>query len=268
MSLILPYVLSICSILYFNDAKKTVQPRYHLDILRNKNSTNVISVAASASFYFEGAHSHFSRDMARGWDFFANWLNTERGGIYFNGSNYSITFDFVEDYSSKDFVSKVFTSIVDDYDFFFAPYSSSLANVAADVTDPKGKFMIATAASNTAFFKNRASTFATLPPSMKYLDASFKALSSAGAKVVAVIKDTDYGACGSASASIESAKNNNMTLFKHYDVVPSSPTYADDVARIIADLKNSSVETLVGCTYLPLCYHVRVFYPRVFYFNS
>jgi ABC-type branched-subunit amino acid transport system substrate-binding protein len=196
--------------------------------------------------------------MVRGWDFFAHWLNTERGGLYFNGSNYTIMFDFIEDYSKREFVTKVYTSIVNDYDFFFAPYTSTLANAAADVTDPKGKFMIATSASNTLFFKDRASTFAALPPSLKYLDASFKALSSMGAKVVAVIRDTDYGACGSASASNVSATKNGMTLYRHYDVNPSSPSYAEDINRIIADLKNKSVETLVGCTYVPLCYHVSV----------
>jgi hypothetical protein len=223
---------------------------------RSQNQTRIIQVAASASLYWNDAYVKNCRDMIRGWDFFAHWLNAIRGGVILNGSAYSIAFDFIEDYSNKTLVAEVYKSLLPSFNLFFGPYSSVLSSSAVDVTDPAGKFLLATGASNTAVFKNRRSSFTTLPPNIEFMDSSFAAFASYGSKTVAVIRDAGYAACGTAQNSNSSAIKAGLTLYKHYDVDPSSPYYPSTIRSIIAELKDHGVETLLGCTYVALCYEV------------
>jgi ABC-type branched-subunit amino acid transport system substrate-binding protein len=187
---------------------------------------------------------------------FARWLNEERGGIRLNAKSYSIVFDFIQDYSNNTLVTKVYNSLLKDFDLFFAPYSSGLSNSAADITDPAGKLLLSVGASSTAVFTNRRSSFTTLPPNLEYLDSSFAALAAYGSKTVAVIKDLDYAGCGNPHDSNASAIKAGLTLYKHYDVDPSGPFYSNRIGHIIEELKAHGVETLLGCTYLSLCYEV------------
>jgi ABC-type branched-subunit amino acid transport system substrate-binding protein len=197
--------------------------------------------------------------MVRGWDFFTQWLNAERGGIVLNRSSYSIMFDFIEDYSNQTLVTEVYKSLLPDFELFFAPYSSGLTRSAADVTDPAGKFLLATGAANTAVTQNRRSTFTTLPPNLEYLDSSFAALAAYGSKNVAVIRDEGYAACGAAQDSNSSAIKAGLELYKHYDVDPSNPNYSSSISDIIAELKANGVETVMGCSYSTLCYEVNYY---------
>jgi hypothetical protein len=196
--------------------------------------------------------------MVRGWDMFAQWLNVERGGIQLNHSSYYVVFDFIEDYSNNSMVTKAYKSLLKDVNFFFAPYSTRLTRNAVDVTDPAGRFLLATEASNTAMFKNSRSSFTTLPPNLEYLDSSLAALAAYGSKTVAVLKDIDFGGCGTAQDSNTTALKYGLELYKHYDLDPSSPYYSSTVSGILAELKEHGVETVMGCTYLGLCYEVKL----------
>lgn len=233
--------------------------RYAIDMWRNQstgNQSRVIRIATSASLYWKDTYARYGRDMVRGWDMFAQWLNVERGGIQLNGSAYSIAFDMIEDYSDKALITEIYKSLLNDFNLFFGPYSSGLTVNAVDVTDPAGKFLLATGATFTAVFKGRKSSFTTLPPNLAYIDSSFAAFSSYGAKTTAVLKDTDFTGCGTPQESNASATSYGLTLYKQYDLNPLSPYYSQNVSDIIADLKKKGVETIVACTYLPLCYEV------------
>jgi hypothetical protein len=222
---------------------------------RNVSQTGAIRVAASASLDSEDAFMQYSHDMVRAWDFFTDWLNAKRGGVILNGSSYTIAFHFIEDYSNKTVVTEVYKSLLPSFDLFYGPYSASLSKSAADVTDPAGKFLLA-AGTNTAVFKDRRSTFTTLPPNLAYLENSFAALAAYGAKTTAVIKDTDFAGCGTPEESNSSAINAGLMLYKHFYVDPLSSNYSSSISSIIAELKKQKIETVMGCTYLGLCYEV------------
>jgi hypothetical protein len=66
----------------------------------------------------------------------------------------------------------------------------------------------------------------------------------------------DYAACGTAQDSNNSAIKAGLTLYKHFDVDPASPYYSSSVSAAIAELKEHMVESVMGCTYLALCYEV------------
>jgi ABC-type branched-subunit amino acid transport system substrate-binding protein len=236
-----------------------VQSRYNIDILRNESieeDLRVLRVAATASLRASDAYARQSRDMVRGWHMFALWLNTERKGIKLNGGYYSMYLDLIDDYSDATLVSKVYKTLLSNYNFFFAPYSTSLSKAAVDVTDPAGKFLMSTAASGTSVFQNRASSFTNLPSNVMYTDAAMAAFKSLGASSTVVIKDVDISACGNSSDSKKVAEKYGLNLYGHFNVNPKSSTYASDVATIISQLKANGIETVIGCTFQTLCYLV------------
>jgi ABC-type branched-subunit amino acid transport system substrate-binding protein len=190
---------------------------------------------------------------------FALWLNTERRGIKLNGSSYSILFDFIDDYSNATLVTKVYKTLLGDYDFFFAPYSAVLSKAAIDVTDPAEKYLMSTSASGTSIFQNRVSSFSNLPSNVMFSDASMAAFKSFGANSTAVIKDIDISACGNSSDTTRIAKKYGLHLYGHFDVNPKSPTYESEVSTIISQLKANRIETVIGCTFQTLCFLVRAF---------
>lgn len=241
------------------DAAARKQKRYNMDMLRNESvdaENRVIRVAASASLNPGDTFERYGHDMVRGWDMFAQWLNVERGGIQLNNCSYYIVFDFIEDYSDNAMVAKAYKSSLRDVNLFFAPYSSRLTRDAIDITDPGGAFLLATEASNTAMFQNSRTSFTTLPPNLEYLESSLAALAAYGSKTVAVLKDIDFGGCGTAQDSNTTALKYGLSLYKHYDLDPASPYYSSSVSAIIAELNENGVETVMGCTYVGLCYEV------------
>lgn len=235
-------------------------PKYGLDIQRNASDPEeqyVIRMGSSASMASTDDYFHYGKEMTSGWDLFTNWVNLERGGIRLWGRNYSVAFDYVEDYSNKTDVTKVYESMLSEYSIFHAPYSSSLTMRAADVTDPAGMLMIAAAASTTAVFAGRTATFATISSNNQYLESSMGAFHANGAKTVAVMKDIGYGGCGDTyQDSVDTATKYNLTLHGYYLLDSASSNYSAQVLEVALDLQAHNIETVVGCSYTKLCYDV------------
>jgi ABC-type branched-subunit amino acid transport system substrate-binding protein len=219
---------------------------------------------SSSDLYF-----YYGKEMTSGFDLFTNWVNLARGGINLWGRNYSFAVDYVEDYSNKSDVSKVYSSMVSKYDIFHSPYSSGLTRPAAEITDPAGKLLISSA-STTSIFAGRQAAFTIATSNNGYLDSSMGAFSANGAKSVAVLKDSGYGGCGDTpedSAII--AKKYNLTLHGFYLLDVSSSNYSAIVREVALDLMAHNVETIVGCSYSELCYAVSSFpRPNPFTFMS
>lgn len=235
-------------------------PKYGLDIQRNASNAQeqyVIRMGASASMASSDEYYYYGREMTSGWDLFTNWVNLERGGIRLWGRNYTVAFDYVEDYSNKTDVTKVYQSMLSEYDIFHAPYSSGLTQRAVDVTDPAGKLMIAAGATNTAIFAGRDSAFTLIASNIQYLESSMGVFRANGAKTVAVMKDTDYAGCGDTyQDSVDMAAKYNLTLYGYYLLDSSSSNYSAQVLEIALDLQANQIDTVIGCTYLKLCFEV------------
>jgi hypothetical protein len=142
--------------------------------------------------------------MVRGLDFFTQWLNTVRGGVKLNRISYSIVFNFIEDYSNITLIAEVYKLLLPEVDLFVGPYSSGLTRSAANVTDPAGKFLLSTGATNTS--AGRA-----LSP--LYL----------GTRHISKIPQE----------SNASAIQLGLKLYKQYDLDPSSPDYSCRISVLV-----------------------------------
>lgn len=235
------------------------QPQYTIDLLRNfsASATKEIRMGTSASMDSKTRYARPGSYMVRGWDFFLDWVNLIRGGIYVGGEMHYVSIDIIEDYSNASDVISAYKVLADSFDFLFGPFSSALTDYAMDVSETAGKLMMATGASNTTVLKNRASSFGALPPSYTYVDSSMAVFTNNGTKTVAVMRDTDSSGCGDYYDSATAADKYNMTLFGYFLLEPTSPTYSQQVYDLAVQFKNAGVETVIGCTFSSLCYEVK-----------
>ena len=82
----------------------------------------------------------YGNQMLNAWIMFVEWVNEERGGVTINGTKYSISLSFMDDFSSRDYVATGFNhllnennSLLEGLDFMLAPYSSSLTRAALEI---------------------------------------------------------------------------------------------------------------------------------------
>jgi hypothetical protein len=213
-------------------------------------------MAMSATMTSTYKYYTYGTETTDGFDLFTNWVNLDRGGISLGGRNYSFAVDYFEDYSNKSDVTNVYKSIVSKYDIFHSPTSSALSQAAVDITDPAGKLIISSA-STTSIFAGKTAALTIMASNNGYLDSSMGAFSANGARSVAVLKDSGYGGCGDTPEdSVTIAKKHNLTLHGYYLLDVTSSNYSALVREIALDLMANNVETVVGCSYMELCYAV------------
>jgi hypothetical protein len=253
-------ILAVLALYHAVEGRFTKYPKYSLDLLRNKSKPEeqyVIRMAAAASMSPSDLYFHYGKEMTSGYDLFTNWVNLVRGGIHLWERNYTVVFDYIEDFSDKSSVTSIFNSMLSEYDIFHAPYSSSLTRPAVDITDPAERLMIASAASTTSIFVGRRASFATISSNNEYLDSSMGAFRANGARTVAVLKDIGYGGCGDTyEDSVNTAYKHDLTLHGYFLLDSTSSNYSGLVLEVAMDLKANNIETVVGCSYTKLCYDV------------
>lgn len=114
----------------------TRSPFAHENTLSNKHMLRLggtISYATYDDFRFYG------QQILDAWIFFIEWVNEERGGVMINGTNYSVSLAYMDDFSDIEYVKKGYEfllgteSILEGLDFMLSPYSSHLTDVAQQV---------------------------------------------------------------------------------------------------------------------------------------
>ena len=146
--------------------------------------SNVIRVGSTMSMSIDETNGLIGKAVANAWDLFFEWLNVEKRGIMINHTVHYMSLIYTEDYLDPNVVKQTYIEMEqsNQTDFFFGPFSSKLTAIAASVTDPKGKLMMAPIASNVNVFKGKTYTFGVLPPNswlyMMYLFLFFISFTS------------------------------------------------------------------------------------------
>jgi hypothetical protein len=223
------------------------------------SNVNQLRFAASTSAASTDSQRTFGRMLFGAYTMFVNWVNIEKGGIIINGTNYSVSIHFVEDYSSQAYVTEAYETLAPDYDFFFGPYSSSLTRKAVEVTESQQKLLMAGAASEQRIFSSSKYTFGTLPYSPQFVESAFSTFSALGAKKIGIISDLDYASCRNTTLSQKFSVTYNISLFRHVLVDRSDSNYSAVVRETLREFQSNGVDVVHACTYSTLCYEVRLF---------
>ena len=100
----------------------------------------LLKFGATISHDVNDAFLYYGSQMLNAWMMLVEWVNEEKGGILINGTNYSVSLSFMDDFSKTEFVETGFNhllnenkSILQGLDFMLAPYSSSLTRAAQEI---------------------------------------------------------------------------------------------------------------------------------------
>ena len=183
----------------------------------------------------------------------ADYINTKRCGIHLPSGNAAVLLRAYADNSSFDNVSKITKALLiqNETAFFLGPYSSSLVEAEAAITNSHGKILVSGGAADTAIFLNRNYTFGTFPPVNKYLISVIEMLTQYKSKTVASIWENasfTRGVCGALPALTQ---RYNMSLIFEREV-RASPT-KDDLYPISQTLMESNPDVVITCVYEPAC---------------
>jgi ABC-type branched-subunit amino acid transport system substrate-binding protein len=240
------------------EAHSVITRPYRSTIFQSVSSNaNRSTIRIGAPISYSPHDIHFTKgiQMSNSWDMFVDWVNIERGGVRLNGTNVSMSIQIVEDYSSVDDVKGVTHYLLEEekVDFMFAPYSSTLTNVSATITE-NDDFLLFSAVGHPRG-SNVNHTVYTIPTDTKRMRSTFYSFVSFGAKNISVISENDHDNCQYEN-TVKAALAEGINLYSHHTLDNKSPTYLQDITNILLDLKENNVAVVIGCSLSSLCTHV------------
>jgi hypothetical protein len=176
--------------------------------------------------------------------------------VLLNGSNYSLTIEYVEDWSEVHYADSAVEYLIENksVDFVFGPYSSLMANSVSHVAQAHNKLLLS--GYSLGVPESTTLSFSLLPHDVGSINAGFGAMATFGAASVGVLKETGTSRCQ--LADVESlALTHQLSLVDWYELNPDSPTIIEDLTSIMQEFQNKSVDVVMGCAYSSLCVWVR-----------
>lgn len=129
----------------------------------------IIRIGAPISFQLDDKFFSYGTTMSNSWNMFVEWVN-QRGGVQLNGLSYSVSIQYVEDFSKAEYVAEIcdYLTNMTKMDFMFGPYSSSLTETCKNLTDARDTLLLSGGASTSELFSNSELLFGTLPGDYEY----------------------------------------------------------------------------------------------------
>lgn len=132
---------------------------------------------------------------------------------------------------------------------------SFLTHIAAGVTNPAQKMLMAGAAANENVFRGRNYTFSTTCPSTLYIETVFRSLKQFSAPRVAVLRDIDEPICLPDIVTSVSATS-PVEVYGQFEFDPEAIDYDEQILVVMQELQANGVESILGCSYEKLCINV------------
>lgn len=178
------------------------------------------------------------------------WMNTvnQRGGITLSdGSVIKFEPKFYDDQSEPEQVVELYEKLVfeDNINFFFSPYSSTLADTAAPIADKYQKIMIAPgAASDNIFRKGYQGIYQVYTPASKYLNEALDLLAEKDpeAKRIAIVFENDRFP----TSVVESLKKHAESKGFEIVVFESYSSDTTDFVPLIKKLAELAPDAILG----------------------
>jgi len=178
------------------------------------------------------------------------WMNTvnQRGGITLkDGTIIKFEPKFYDDQSDPEQVAGLYEKLVfeDNVNFFFSPYSSTLADAAAPIADKYQKIMIAPgAASDSIFKKGYQGIYQVYTPASKYLNDALDLLAERDpqAKRIAIVFENDRFS----TSVVESLKKHAESKGFEIVVFESYSSDTTDFVPLIKKLIELAPDAILG----------------------
>ena len=212
-----------------------------------ESEKQVITVTIGFTTSQTGSNSLLSTRQANGLNLWMNQVNSGGGIKLGNGSVVKFENVVYDDAGTLENVENLYTQLitVDKVDFLFSPYSSTLADAAAQIADEQGKCLITIGAASDATYKQGYTTvYQTYTPASRYLTGAIDLLAYLDQnlkKVAYVYENSEYSII-----AVEAARNYAEGLGYETVVTSSYELGTENFASFIDEIIDGEAEAVLG----------------------
>lgn len=204
---------------------------------------NVLTIGAAISE--SGNYSIEGEQVRRGYDLWADWVNTEYGGIDVGGEPYQVEMIYYDDESDPETATRLVERLIseDEVDFVFGPYSSGLTIAVSSITERSNKILFAGAgAANSVFDRGFKNLFGPLTLTAEYTRSGLTELAEKGAKTIGIVHMNDAPMTDIMTGASALAEDLGMEVV----AVQAVPADATDITGAMTQVANADPDVFLG----------------------
>ena len=208
-----------------------------------RDAEKVIRIGAAVSA--TGRYTTEGNDVRQGYRLWADWVNSEYGGIKVGDDRYKVELVLYDDEGDADTTARLVEKLIveDGVDFLLGPYTSGLTQRAIEVAEKHGTIMVeANGSAESLFAQGFHNLFAVLTPAGDYTQSALELLAAKGAKTVAIAHSDTAFATSVAAGAQRWAQEYGLEVLG----VDAYPQGVEDVSEIISEFKGLDPDVFIG----------------------
>jgi branched-chain amino acid transport system substrate-binding protein len=202
-------------------------------------------ITFGAAVSLTGSLAREGEDTKQGYDIWAEWVNTEYGGVKVGNERHCVEIKYYDDESKAETVSVLTEKLIteDKVQFILGPYSSGLTNSASVITERYKVIMVeGNGAAESLFNRGFKYLFGVLTPGSFYTKAALETAAKLGAKTVVIAHQDEPFATSVAKGAEQWAKELKLEIlaFEKY------PGQTPDLTALFTKFRELNPDLLVG----------------------
>ncbi len=203
------------------------------------------TIRIGAALSETGKFSVEGKDSRQGYDTWAEWVNTEYGGIKLPDGNYKAEIIYYDDESDADTAANLVQRLIDedDVDFMLGPYSSGLTTGASAISEAANVLMIeGNGTSDAMFDRGFENLFLVATIASDYTKSGIEAFAAEGAQTAVVAYEDTSFPTAVANGAIKHLEDNGIEVLA-VETYPKDPT---DLTPIISKFRELDPDIFIG----------------------
>ncbi|HEV8227179.1 MAG TPA: amino acid ABC transporter substrate-binding protein, partial [Methylomirabilota bacterium] len=200
-------------------------------------------IKIGASLSLTGTYAKPGTYQKEGYEVCADELNA-KGGLL----GRKVEFVMYDDQSSTQTAQRLYEKLIteDKVDAVMGPYSSSITESVAGISEKYKKVLVSPLAATTSIFRQgRKYIFMVISPAEVYLEGLVDLASKRGLKTIAVVNEDTLFAKTAAIGTVDLAKKRGMQVVLH-EAYPKGHT---DFSAILTKLRALNPDVIAASTY-------------------
>ncbi len=203
------------------------------------------TIRIGAAISESGKYAREGKDVRQGYELWADWVNSEHGGIDVGGERYEVEIVYYDDESDPDTGANLTEKLIteDEVDFLLGPYSSSMTAAASAIAEKYGVVMVeGNGSSESLFERGFQNLFAVLTPAGNYTQSALEALAAQGAESVVIAYEDTAFPTSVAEGAQRWAEEYGLDIL----AVETYPKDVADVSAIMTKFRDLDPDVFVG----------------------
>lgn len=203
------------------------------------------TIKIGAALSETGKYSVEGKDARQGYDTWADWVNSEYGGIKLPDGAYQVEIVYYDDESDADTAANLVQKLIDEdgVQFMLGPYSSGLTTGASAISEAANVLMVeGNGTSDSMFERGFENLFLVATIASDYTKSGVEAFAAQGAQTAVVAYEDTSFPTSVAQGAIKHLEDNGIEVLA-VETYPKDPT---DLTPIISKFRDLEPDVFIG----------------------